>query len=436
MRPIFLLFAAALPAFCQPMEGTSFIDMGADVISTYQNLVNGSRVLESTIQYSWSITRASNGDKVFTFTAKYCSYLALVPHPFLAGFYLWSMNPVPVCYDIAQSAAETLGPIAAALKEFYNYHPNAPHEPPVYNPTLPPAMGPYMATPVFHTRLTTATPLVQPDPTVIFLDGLSYNLLQLDLSTDKILSTVVVPNTSGPLGIRPVSTGAVHEVWTANGGAQVTVADLTSQSVVTNIPTPSIPQAAAPAGIVFTPDGATAFEAVGLFSPDANGNSGALLVFDAANRKLTSTFPLKYAPTAVVMAPDGYTVYLLASNGMLTYYDVLSGTADLSVSTYTPGLAGGYPGSSGQVFITPDGTRLYWNTNYLITGFDLTTRKIATTVNSGLPGTSGVNMQMSQMAPASGSRTPQARWPPSTCAARRFSELLPLPPVPSSTPAS
>lgn len=117
--------------------------------------------------------------------------------------------------------------------------------------------------------------------------------------------------------------------------------------------------AAAPAGIVFTPDGTTAFEAVGFLSPDSSGNLGALVVFDAVNRKVTSTFPLKNAPAAVLIARDGYTLYLLSANGMLTYYDVLSGTADLSVSTFTPGLAGGYSGSSAQVFLTPDGTRLY-----------------------------------------------------------------------------
>jgi WD40 repeat protein len=231
---------------------------------------------------------------------------------------------------------------------------------------------------------------------MVFLDGLSQNLLRYDLTTQRITSTVVVPSTSGPLGIRPVATGAEHEVWTANAGTQVTVSDLATQSVVTNIPTPSLPQAGAPAGIVFSPDGTTAFEAVGFLSPDTSGNLGALAVFDAAGRKVTSTLLLKNAPSAILIAPDGYTVYLLSSNGMLTYYDVLSGTADLSVSTYTPGLAGGYPGSSAQVFLTPDGTHLYWNVNYLVVGFDLTTRKISSSVNSGLSSSSQSTMYMAQ----------------------------------------
>jgi hypothetical protein len=48
------------------------------------------------------------------------------------------------------------------------------------------------------------------------------------------------------------------------------------------------------------------------------------------------------------------------------------------------------------VFIHPDGTRLFWNVNYLLVGFDLTTRKIVADINTGLPSTSGTNMQMSQ----------------------------------------
>jgi hypothetical protein len=94
------------------------------------------------------------------------------------------------------------------------------------------------------------------------------------------------------------------------------------------------------------------------------------------------------------MAPDALTAYLLSSNGRITYYDILRGTADLSVSTFTPGKSGGY--GFGKVFIHPDGTRLFWNENYLLDVFDLTTRQVINQFNSGLPSTSAVSMQMSQ----------------------------------------
>jgi hypothetical protein len=400
-----LFFAAAGVLLAQPAAGGLVIEVASGQIPNYMpSSLFGLPFLYSKIQYAWSITRAPNGDKQFTFTAKECNYVTETPTP-LVGVYFWTELPTPQCTTLTQSQAETLGPIAEGLLSFYNYHPDAPHDPPIYNPN-PPGAAPSslsenltrspFAGAAPHVQAAGVQPLTPPDTQMVFLDGLSQNLLQYDLTAQKITSTVVVPNTSGPLGIRPVSSGVQHEVWTANGGTQVTVSDLTTQSVITNISTPSLPQAAAPAGIVFTPDGTMAFEAVGYFSPDSSGNFGALVVFDAVNRQVTSTFPLKNAPSAVLMAPDGYTVYLLSSTGMLTYYDVLSGTADLSVSTYTPGLAGGYPGSSGEVFVTPDGTHLYWNVNYLIVGFDLTSRKISSTVNTGLSSSSQSTMYMSQ----------------------------------------
>ncbi|HEY6331106.1 MAG TPA: hypothetical protein VI756_17390 [Blastocatellia bacterium] len=401
MRTLILFLAACGALFAQPAAGSLVIEVGSGQIPMYVPNVLGIPVVDSSIQYSWSITRAPNGVKQFTFTAKQCAYFTSTPTPF-TGLYFWTHLPMPKCTTLTQSQAENLGPIAEGLLSFYNYHPDAPHDPPIYNPKPPgappsPSLSRALATGAApHPELTGVPPLTPPDPQMVFLDGLSQNLLQYDLTAQKITSTVIVPSTTGPLGIRPVSTGAQHEVWTANAGTGVTVSDLTTQSVVTNIPTPSLPQAAAPAGIVFSPDGTTAFEAVGFFSADSSGNLGALVVFDAVHRQVTSTFPLKNAPSAVLTAPDGYTIYLLSSNGMLTYYDVLSGTADLSVSTFTPGGAGGYPGSAAQVFLTPDGTHLYWNVNYLIVGFDLTARKISSSVNSGLSSSSQSTMYMAQ----------------------------------------
>jgi hypothetical protein len=250
--------------------------------------------------------------------------------------------------------------------------------------------------------LTTVQPVAPPDPQMIFLDGLGNSLIAVDLTTLTVVGQVVVPSTTGPFGIRPSATGSASEVWVLNSGnevsagAEVSIVNVGTQSLVTNILTPSIPPAtsAVPTGIVFTNDGAAAFETFKYLSPDSSGNNGALLVFDAVGRTVTSTVPLKYAPTALVMAPDGLTAYILSGNGMITYYDVLSGTADLSVSTYTPGMSGGYPGN--PVFIHPDGTRLFWNVNYLLEVFDLTTRQVTNQFNSGLPSTSAASMTMSQ----------------------------------------
>ena len=152
--------------------------------------------------------------------------------PAFFGDYFWAYLPKPNCTTLTQSQAENLGPIAEGMLEFYNYHPDAPHDPLIYNPSPPAAPPKSFSQFVTHRQLSSAAPrpeftsvppLTPPDPQMIFLDGLSNNLLEYDLATQNVTGTVVVPSTTGPLGIRPVSTGAEHEVWTANSGTQVTV---------------------------------------------------------------------------------------------------------------------------------------------------------------------------------------------------------------------
>ncbi len=242
--------------------------------------------------------------------------------------------------------------------------------------------------------MTTVSPVAPPKPTMVFLDGLGNSIFAVDMTTLNTVSEVVVPSTSGPFAIRPTITGPANEVWIANAGRQVTVVNLAAQTLLTNILTPSVPQASSPVGIVFDAQGKTGFEAIRYDSPDSSGNNGALLVFDAANRTVTSTLPQKYGPTALVMAPDGSTLYILDTRGTLAYYDVLSGTADLSVSTFTPGEAGGT--FSGPIFIHPDGTRLFWLVDDAVSVFDLTKHKVTSHFSSGLPFTSEVTMTMSQ----------------------------------------
>ena len=271
----------------------------------------------------------------------------------------------------------------------YSYAATSPAVAPFYNQFPNGAV-------MYSPHLTTVQPVAPSDLQMMFLDGAgSSSLVTLDLTQSGIISQVVVPNVSGPFGIRPSATGPPNEVWVANGGTEVSVVDLGAQTLA-NILTPSIPQAVASVGIVFANSGATALYAVGYYSPDSAGNNGALLVFDAASWTLTSTLPLKYTPAALVASPDGLTAYVLSSGGMITYYDVLSGTADLSVSTYAAGMSGGYPGTGTPVFIHPDGTRLFWNINYLLNVFDLTTRQVTHQFTSGLPSTAGPAMRMSQ----------------------------------------
>jgi hypothetical protein len=193
--------------------------------------------------------------------------------------------------------------------------------------------------------------------------------------------------------------------------AGISIVDLATGTVTATIPVPNLNNVDTfPSNQTtgFTSDGATFFYAVPYITPDSAGNNGALLVFDAATRTLTSTLPQKVAPAVLVMAPDGLTAYLLSGtgNGNITYYDVLSGTADLSAQLYTPGTFYYFNGI-GQVFSHPDGTRLFWNAPFLaannapgggeIQVFDLTTRQITSSFTYSLPvGTNPVTFQMSQ----------------------------------------
>jgi|SRR5579871_439266 len=243
---------------------------------------------------------------------------------------------------------------------------------------------------------TTIQPSAPPNPSMVFQDGLSGKILQLDLTSGSVISQVMPPQTAiDQLAIRPALFPPFTEVWVANGHSQVSVLNMSAQTVVTNIPTPSVPSGALPTGIVFTNSGATAFEAFRFLSPDASGNSGLLVVFDAVKRAVSSSLPLKNGPTAFVMSPDGLTAYLLSGSGQITYYDVLSGTADLTASTFTPGFNNGYNGVS-NVFAHPDGTRLFWAVGHYLESFDLTRRKVTAEFDSGLPTTSAITLEVSQ----------------------------------------
>ena len=395
MKFLWFIALVCYPLAAQPNAGSYIVDFGGDVVNNQyahgllDDLVSGSYLL-SNIKYSWQIT--SDGyTKSFTFSAWNCVYATVA---FSIGKnsngvngYL-SVTPLatPVCTKLTQSPPEIKGPTDAALTEYYSVAPEVYHHPPEF---LPYGAGHQLA------ALVPAAPV---DPQMIFLDGLSYNIVEFDLTTFAMTSSVTLPPQAIVFGIRPSATGPENEVWTAHAGTinQISISDLGAQSVLANIPTPSLdPNESKPVGIVFTNSGLTALYAVGYYTPDSAGNNGVLLVFDVVSRKLRSTLPLKYRPTALLMAPDGLTAYLLSDTGMITYYDVLSTTDDLSVSTFTPGMGGGY-NPPDQVFVHPDGTRLFWNYGFNMMVFDLTTHKITNQFSSGLSGGALASMQMSQ----------------------------------------
>jgi hypothetical protein len=391
MKFVCLFSLVLCPLFAQPNAGAVIIDQGADIfpinftaIVKYQGKtltpVYTGLVLHSFFKYSFVITKNPDLSKSFMFKAAKCDF-SEPPYPF-------PMKP-PLCFPVAESDAIDIGPIAFALKEYHTLAPMAYHHPIMYSSFAE----------LSHGELATVQPVTLADPQMVMLDGLSYNLVEFDMTNFAIISQVALPQQARVFSVRPDATGPGNEVWTAHGGTvdEISITDLASQSVVATIPTTSLdPNNTVPVGIGFTSTGLTALYAVSYFTPDSSGDNGALLVFDVVNRKLTSTLPLKYAPAALVVAPDGLTAYILSSTGMITYYDVFSGTADLSVSTYTPGMNGGYPGAVSSVFIHPNGNQLFWNVGTLLEVFDLTAHKLTNQFNSYLPTTATPFMQVSQ----------------------------------------
>jgi hypothetical protein len=371
---IFLLVSGSL--FAQVTDEDAITaELGFDLAETISKVTD---VTPSERKYLFDgllnyLDKTSSGDDVVL--QRHVAANAKSPNPALSGSTIFPYSTVD-----------------PAIVPFDNYFAGGE---PKYNPSFQRS-----AAAVHLVDLTTAQPAAPPDPQLIFLDGLGNSLIAVDLTTLTVVSQVVVPSTVGPFGIRPNAPGSSNEVWVANGGSEieVSVVNLSTQTLVTSILTPSIPQSTfpVPVGIVFTNDGATAFEAFKYDSPDSAGNNGALVVFDAAGRTVTSTMLLKFTPTALLMAPDGSTAYLLSNTGTITYYDVLSGTADLTVSTYPPGSDAGYPGAGSAVFIHPDGTRLFWNVGVYLTVFDLTMRTVTNQFNSGLPTTVGRTFSLSQ----------------------------------------
>jgi hypothetical protein len=272
--------------------------------------------------------------------------------------------------------------------EFIHVAPNAPH------------YWDYQATGTLKPHLTTAQPLALPNPSMTFLDGFTYNFTQFDMVTNSVIASFALPSQAGAYAFRPTSTGANHEIWATHGGTvnEISISDLTAGAVLSTISTPALDtNNSTPTGIVFTKDGNTVLYAAGFYKPDSSGNNGVLMVFDAVHRTLKSTFPLSIIPTNLIMAPDGLTAYLIGS-GKILYYDILSGTADLSATFPVNQTTFGNTIFGPVVFIHPDGTRLFFdNYGYSLGTFDLTARKMTTNIPYTFPVGDGMGeLQMSQ----------------------------------------
>jgi hypothetical protein len=267
LAPGFLLFALPLLSQPQPSQGVLYLDQDGNVINiSFPEDDSGDFQLYYTFQYV-------NGVKTLTYSIESCNPPLNVELFLNAGFLGLTKNP---CLPIRQGASYNFSAVfqlVLELKDWANGQPNRV----VYQNVLARArenLQPAAGTPA----LATQQPVAPPDPSMIFLDGLSGNILQFDLATATVISQVSPPQTAiGPLAIRPSLMSSQNEVWVANGRSQVTVLNMGAQTVAANIPTPSVPSGATPSGIVFDNCGGAAFEAFRLSSPDGPATAGCWL---------------------------------------------------------------------------------------------------------------------------------------------------------------
>ncbi len=371
MRFLYCFLLVLGPLLAQN-AGSNIVDESNDVIGGGEHSADPNISLYSEIHTSWTITETANNNKEFTYSAVQCTY-PIRFDPTGLDITLTDDPSTPLCLPLSASVAFLLGPIQAGLDEFYSI-PDVNHLPPVYSPQE--VLG--MARP----RAATVQPTMPSDPHLILFDGIGWSMDKVDLNTFAVTQVPLNSNLTpfvNTFGVRPATTGNAHEVWVASppspGTMAISIADFNTGQIATGIPGLALGPDDNPVNVIFTGDGLTALVAVSQ-TPDAAGNNGAILAFDAVGRTLKSRLPIKDAPQQLLISPDGLTAYSLGitgPKGTITYYDVLSGTADL-VAPFTYFIA--RPGSG--AVIHPDGTRIFCTAcGASVVVFDLKTRQFS-----------------------------------------------------------
>jgi YVTN family beta-propeller protein len=135
----------------------------------------------------------------------------------------------------------------------------------------------------------------------------------------------------------PIAVGAQGHAYVANSGAHtVTVIDTASDAVIG-----AIPVGLTPRHVVVTPDGARVFV--------TNADSDSISVIDTTSNTVAATFPVGDSPSTLIITPDGQRAYVTIAGGFIQVIDTISNTV---LDTITVG-------ASGDIAVTPDGSRVY-----------------------------------------------------------------------------
>jgi hypothetical protein len=217
----------------------------------------GATYLVSYDTVRYQITVAPNGVKTLSFSVYRCFQYS----PVYVATALINPEGTAVCVLLAEPTAETFTPVQEIVGDFLNDTSDAPHKI-VYG----------KLTVGIHRSLTSVQPAAPTDPYMLFYDGITNDIVNLDLTTFAVLSEYTVPISAfvSAFSIVPPLTGAASQIWAASPQQGIFVVNVSNGTLVASIPIPSLnPSNIVPVGIGFTNDGAAAFYAVSYYTADS-----------------------------------------------------------------------------------------------------------------------------------------------------------------------
>src|SRR6185503_5578863 len=97
----------------------------------------------------------------------------------------------------------------------------------------------------------------------------------------------------------------------------------------------------------------------------SNGGADSVSVIDTASDVVTGTIAVGDGPSALAVAPDGASLYVMTTSGVVEVVDTAAQTVVGSISV----------GGAGDLAVTPDGSRVYVAAG-LVSVIDTATRTV------------------------------------------------------------
>ncbi len=183
----------------------------------------------------------------------------------------------------------------------------------------------------------------------------------LDVITNTVIGNISTPAGSGPVGVAFSPNG--QRACLANYyGNSITLVDVITDEIITTVPGFNLPQNAQ-----FSQDGSTLYV--------ANSGGSNVMVVDMVTNTILDSIAVGGWPIGMAMTEDGGTLYVSGSGKV----SVISTVSNTEVDTVAIGP------SPEDLQLTPDGSALYvsdWNENY-VTVINATTNEVTTVIPTG-----------------------------------------------------